>query len=281
MDASKRTNTTFKSNYEPVREPIDVPFVVYGTGISSIIKGEIQEKRGIISNFVEIIWNLSGIGEVELYGKKYRMQKNDVFFHLPGEDRMRAALSGEWKQRWFCFYGKFAEAIMLSFCYPRLQTSAEPYPEEIFEEIERLISRTDPLSIRRGCALTMEILARMGGQYNQGLHSGKTVQRAIELILTNISDPQLGLPMLSDMLGIAPSTLSRMFKNETKVSPGRYILNRRRSQALSLLRGTDLPVGEIAEQCGFSDRRTFTRFIRRCCGYSPLNFRKRQEVENI
>ena len=169
---------------------------------------------------------------------------------------------------------------MLSYNYPRLQTAAQPYPEQLFREIEQLISLTDPYSIRRNSALILEILACMGRQYGTGIHSGKIAQYAIDIILNNLSDPQLGLSMLSEMLDVAPSTLSKISKKETSVSPGRFILNKRQSRALSLLQGTDLSIDEIAKQCGFSDRRTFTRFIRRCCGVSPLNYRKQLNSRN-
>ncbi len=276
MEDKKIRSSIFKSGYEPVQNIIDVPLMISSTGFSLFSKGEFSEKGGIISRFVEIFWCVSGIGEIELYGRKYKMQKNDVFYYLPGEDRFLKSLSDDWGIRWFCFHGKFAEAMMLSYNYPRHQNSAHPYPKQKFQEIEQLISLTDPYSIRRNGALILEILACMGRQYGTGIHSGKIVQYAIDIILNNLSDPQLGLSMLSEMLNVAPSTLSRIFKNETSVSPGRYILDKRQSRALSLLQGTDLSIGEIAKQCGFSDRRTFTRFIRRCCSVSPLTYRKQQ-----
>ena len=132
MEDKKIRSSIFKSGYEPVQNIIDVPLMISSTGFSLFSKGEFSEKGGIISRFVEIFWCVSGIGEIELYGRKYKMQKNDVFYYLPGEDRFLKSLSDDWGIRWFCFHGKFAEAMMLSYNYPRHQNSAQPYPKQKF-----------------------------------------------------------------------------------------------------------------------------------------------------
>jgi len=38
--------------------------------------------------------------------------------------------------------------------------------------------------------------------------------------------------------------------------------------------GAGLPVNEVAKRCGFAETRSFSRFIRRCHGVSPLELRK-------
>ncbi len=269
-----KKDQALKAGFEVHDQALGLPLYLHATGLRLLTRGKVEEKSGLLSPFVEIIWCISGIAEVTLYEKKYRVRKGEVFYFLPGEDRKKIALSEELHYRWLCFRGGLAEAVMMSYRYPRLQMAAEPYPEELFAELEERISQTDPHSMRRCCTLVLDVLARMGERYDQGIHSGKTAQRCIEYIITNFGNPQLGLPLLSDVLGVAPSTLSRVFRAETGVSPGRYILDRRLAQAMSLLRGTDLPVGEIAGQCGFNDRRTFSRFIRRSCECSPLELRR-------
>lgn len=257
---------------------LPLPINLHATGVKTMQKGESYSRSGLLSPFAEVHWCVSGMGEVELYGRKYQLRENDVFYYLSGEDHRLTAYSGGWTLRWLCFKGKFADAIMMSYGYPRHQHAATGYPKELFAEIEQLSSRTDPLSIRRSCPLILEVLARMGEQFTRGVHSGKTAQQCIEFIAGNLSNPQLGLPYLAEMLGVSSATLSRYFKTETGMSPGRYILNRRMHQAMSLLRGTDLPVGEIAAQCGFSCPKTFSRFVRRCCGYSPAGLRKQERI---
>ena len=65
-----------------------------------------------------------------------------------------------------------------------------------------------------------------------------------------------------------------------KYSPGRMILNKRLARAYSLLRGTDHPIARVAEECGFRDPKTFSRFIRRASGMGPQTFRSNFRREN-
>lgn len=46
---------------------------------------------------------------------------------------------------------------------------------------------------------------------------------------------------------------------------------------MSLLRGTDASVREVALRCGVAEPRTFTRFIKRAVGVSPLEVRKKKD----
>ena len=45
---------------------------------------------------------------------------------------------------------------------------------------------------------------------------------------------------------------------------------------MSLLRGTDASVREVALRCGVAEPRTFTRFSKRAVGLSPLEVRKKE-----
>ena len=45
---------------------------------------------------------------------------------------------------------------------------------------------------------------------------------------------------------------------------------------MSLLRGTNASVREVALRCGVAEPRTFTRFIKRAVGLSPLEMRKKE-----
>ena len=67
------------------------------------------------------------------------------------------------------------------------------------------------------------------------------------------------------------------YKSITKLdfSPGRFILNEKMARAVALLSGTDLPIDTVAKQCGFRDRPTFTRFMKRAKGMSPSEFREK------
>ena len=59
-------------------------------------------------------------------------------------------------------------------------------------------------------------------------------------------------------------------------SPKQYLLLNRLSYAQELLENSDLPVSQIAFQCGFGDANNFIRAFRESFGLSPSQFRQRE-----
>ena len=107
-----------------------------------------------------------------------------------------------------------------------------------------------------------------------GNYTGKYFKHAQYLINSQISDPFLDINSICNTLKISRMKLTKIFNESVGVPPGRYILNRRLALAQSLLTGTDLPISEIAERCGFANSQTFLKFIRRSLGASPLEIRE-------
>ena len=136
------------------------------------------------------------------------------------------------------------------------------------------IGDSDPLQIRRMAAVILELLAYAGGRGGGGLRSEVLTRRCVEFIAANLANPLLGVGMLCDEFQLARSTLTKAFSEQMGCAPGRYIMDHRMAHGTALLRGTSLPVGEVARRCGFAEARSFSRFIRRCHGVSPLELRK-------
>ncbi len=266
-------NTSYTRSNLQIDQRVSLPFYPNGTGISTLEKGQKALSEAAIKSFVEIIWGLEGIGEVVLYEQKFQIHKNDVFFYLPGERHLRYALSKTWKLRWLCFDGPFAEAFLLSYRYPRLQHALQPYPAERFAELERIISENDSFLVRKSAALIMELLAYSAGT-SCSSRGEKIAKQALELITIQLYDPFFNVDSLSESLHISKNRLINLFREYTGKTPGRYILDCRLEQAVALLHGTDAPVREVALRCGFSESRTFTRFIKRALGATPLEVRK-------
>lgn len=274
-------STSYTRSNPQVLQNVALPFYPRGTGIATLKKGQKTLSEATIIPFVEVMWRLEGIGEVVLYEQKFQIRENDVFFYLPGERHSRYALFGTWKWRWLCFDGLFAQAFMLSYQYPRFQHALQPYPADRFAELERFICEDDPFCVRKAAGLIMDLLAYASGT-NGVMGSGKIAKQALEIISAHLYDPYFDVGTLSESLHVSKNHLINLFREYTGKTPGRYILNNRLEQAMSLLRGTDAPVREVALRCGFAEPRTFTRFIKRALGVSPLEVRKKKDrIENF
>lgn len=70
--------------------------------------------------------------------------------------------------------------------------------------------------------------------------------------------------------------MTHLFKKQVGYSPKQYLLLNRLSYAQELLENSDLPVSQIAFQCGFGDANNFIRAFRESFGLSPSQFRQRE-----
>lgn len=68
-------------------------------------------------------------------------------------------------------------------------------------------------------------------------------------------------------------TLHRMMKSYTGLTPGQYLNNIRINSATHMLRRTDIPITQIAYQCGFNDSNYFASRFRQRMGCTPSGFR--------
>ena len=80
---------------------------------------------------------------------------------------------------------------------------------------------------------------------------------------------------LADSLHIGKTYLSKVFKAQVGVGIISYLTSYRLEAAKNLLKETDLPVYEIAEQVGFQDGRYFSKIFKKATGLQPREYRKK------
>ena len=83
----------------------------------------------------------------------------------------------------------------------------------------------------------------------------------------------LSLADIADNCGISRAYLCRLFQRHEGLSPLDYIQQRRIEAAVTLLRGSDLPVQDIGRRCGFDSPSYFGKMFKAYVGLSPRAFR--------
>lgn len=83
------------------------------------------------------------------------------------------------------------------------------------------------------------------------------------------------LEALARDYALSVSSLSHRFKALTGVSVMDYLLSCRIAAAKRYLTDTQLGIGQIVEQCGFSNSSNFSRTFKKLTGLSPSDFRER------
>lgn len=69
-------------------------------------------------------------------------------------------------------------------------------------------------------------------------------------------------------------TFTRRFREESGVSPGRWIVGRRVERARQLLEQTELPMEEVARDSGFGTAQSLRKHVQAALGVSPTAYRR-------
>jgi AraC-like DNA-binding protein len=80
---------------------------------------------------------------------------------------------------------------------------------------------------------------------------------------------------LADEVGLSRSRLAELFNLEAGYSVHKFLTKIRVRHAESLLSHSDLPIGDIALECGFATIQHFSRVFKETTGQAPNNFRRR------
>lgn len=105
-----------------------------------------------------------------------------------------------------------------------------------------------------------------GGQSN----CFKVVQHLEENYKSNLTGAEL-----SNILGLSQDYLAKQFKSELGLSPADYLRRYRVAKSMELLCGTDVPINDVATECGFVDFSAYSRVFKNLAGETPSAFRKK------
>lgn len=100
------------------------------------------------------------------------------------------------------------------------------------------------------------------------------VDRAVR-VMTLALKSDLSLARLSELLCISPSRLGHLFKEQTGVSPMRYLKAQRMQKARLLLETTSLSIKEVMHYVGITDKSHFIKDFKKEFNLSPNSYRKR------
>lgn len=106
--------------------------------------------------------------------------------------------------------------------------------------------------------------------------TARQLRQALEYIEANLAE-DLSLANVADACAASVSSLARGFKTTLRVSPHRWVLNRRIALAQRLMYEASMPLSEVAVCCGFADQSHLTRVFMRHVGSSPTTWRRKAQ----
>ena len=86
---------------------------------------------------------------------------------------------------------------------------------------------------------------------------------------------KINIPSLAKMENMSMTKYNKIFKEQMKISPTKYIISQRIHLAKELLETTNLSITEISLTCGYDDINFFSRVFKENVGMSPTSYRQK------
>lgn len=127
-------------------------------------------------------------------------------------------------------------------------------------------------------ALVAHLLREGAGVHGSGALAGRGLSRPqlrrLDAYIQEHLAQDISLKTLADLAGVSPFHFLRLFKRTTRLTPHRYLLERRLERARELLRQGSLSLAEVAVEVGFCDQSHLTLHFKRAYGLTPGEFRR-------
>lgn len=134
--------------------------------------------------------------------------------------------------------------------------------------IELLACLHELTQVDSGQLLSSELYLRTAGPEGE-----RRIQTVCDHILHHLSDPELDLKTLADLVRMNPSAFSRFFRQSTGRTVTTHIAELRIGLACRLLTETDRSILSISLEAGFSNLSNFNRRFRSLRGMTPREYR--------
>jgi len=231
----------------------------------------------------QFVYTLEGEGRYWGRGIEYKLlpgmaflQKHDdpeTAYYYPPEGK------ATWRFIWMSFISETSDNIVMELVDRYGYIYKLPRNRGIIKKLESYRNLRDILQVLPPLAaagLVMEVLTGLGESIEAGKESDpqsdliKTAQR---FIMENL-DKDIGVAEIAELLSISREHLSRVFKEQTGMTPLDYMHRKKIRLACHLLRNTTLSCKEIAQRTGYENANSFSRVFRSYVHFSPAEVRK-------
>lgn len=263
----------------PERESLVQPELIY-TGLLEDAPNwfNIQHSH----DFCEILYVAGGAGEAILEGKKFRLAPGDLVVVNPGtlhEERSDAKAP---LRLIFLAIRDFAVPGLPAGCLSQekyrvlscgeYQYKMDIYLRELLQETSSQIEFYQEISQGLVSALLVLVMRLIRINPEDEAALSQECQKIKEYLDQNFTSP-ITLDSLSETVYISKHYLSHLFKEQTGISPIKYLTSKRMEKACELLSETELPVSEVSKAVGYENPLYFSQVFKRVYGISPVKYR--------
>ena len=143
--------------------------------------------------------------------------------------------------------------------------------DELFGEF---INRKKCFDFSTSTLVNRIILAIGEANTEESCKSPGRLYRSVEYIHTHLKEA-ITVESLAAMEYLSVSRYRQLFTAIMGKSPSEYVAAQRIHRACELLAQGDIPLGRVAEMCGYSDRLYFQRVFKKLVGQTPGEYKRR------
>lgn len=263
--------------YPVLNDEVNLPFYILGIGARDTEFHFIRQE-GYPNH--QIIYCVRGSGTLKVDGETYEIKECDGFYLPPGVPHEYFPNEEIWETHWITFEGREIENMMK---YLRLNDAKVFHIHDIspidaiFKKMLYLM-RTNYYYGGQQCSANLYQFFiefhRVVNLSNGSQDNAKLVQlKPVIDYMDNNYRHEITLAELSDLIGLSPQYLCRLFKECLNLRPFEYLARRRIQQAKILLLEDKLNINEIASEVGYNDCSYFCAVFKKHEMLSPAEFR--------
>lgn len=232
-------------------------------------------------NLFEIYYMVSGRCGYFLDNKSYEIESGDLIL-IPSGVIHKSMYRDQNYTRLLINCSKYYIPTTVFKVLPKLtyvyhNSDIQPKIDELFAAIEDDFRNPDAFSsdsLRSNMHNLFITLARNPNRKAKPAIKNMYSERVIDHIRSNFSS-NISLAEVAQMCSVSAEHMSRTFKKETGFGFSEYLTHVRLQHSEYLLKNTELPITEIASQCGFDDSNYFSVIFKKNYGFPPRELRRK------
>lgn len=237
-------------------------------------------KRGR-AEFSLIQYTLAGRGRLRVGPVERDVLPGDaMLLHFPDDNHYwLPADSDEWAFIYVCLHGREVARLWRSI-ETRLGSlvafASDSNPVLIAARIVESTLKGQIESAFMASALAYELIMALAAEARHprtGQQEQPAIDRARQFAERHLNEP-LTVELLARQADMSRYHFTRLFTAQTGLPPAAWVVEQRVLEAARLLRGTQLPLKDIAARCGFPNANYLCRVFRRHSGMPPASYRR-------
>lgn len=264
-------------SYPILNDEVQLPFYVTGVGV---IDTEWHVKREEGFPYYQVIYCVRGQGKLIIDGQEFVIEAGQGFYLPKDYPHEYYATQDIWETHWVTFDGREVPELMKTIDFPNWRVydiSNVSAIDAILKKMLYLLKTNYYYSGHQCSAMMYQFLLELNRYVNlqnspNESYKLKQLQPVIDYIDNHYME-EIELKQLSDVIGLSPQYLCRLFKDCLNLRPFEYLARKRIQEAKTLLLEEKFTINEIARTVGYNDCSYFCAVFKRHEMLSPAEFR--------